>query len=452
MRHRILLPAVVAVLSALMLVAVACGSGSSSSSSSNSPGAGGGGAAPTKPNTKIKGSLSMEAVWSGQEQTAFQKVLNAFEKLYPNVTVKFTSAGNQLPTVLSTAVAGGNPPDLAALPQPGLMKQFVSRGALKPIDFAKSVIKANYTPSSVQLGTVNGHLYGLFFKGANKSTVWYNVPVFKSAGVTPPKSWTQLLADAKTIKASGVPAYSVGADVGWPLTDLFENIYLRSAGPAMYDKLTNHQIKWTDPSVATALKDMAQILGDTSNIYGGTSGALQTDFPTSVTNVFSSPPKAAMVFEADFVESVITSSTKAKPKTGFNYFPFPSINGQGAKYVLAGGDIVTMFKSSPAAQALVKYLATPQAAEIWAKQGGFSSPNKNVPASVYTDPIGRRAAIALATAPVVKYDMSDQQPAAFGSTTGQGEWQIFINFLKNPSNITGTQQALESAAAKAYGK
>jgi alpha-glucoside transport system substrate-binding protein len=427
----------------LSLVAAACGSAGASSSSS-SPSTSG-------VNTSVSGNISMMAVWSGQEQTSFQQVLNAFHKLYPNVKVTFTSAGNQLPTVLSTAVAGGNPPDIAVLPQPGLMKQFVSRGVLKPIDFAKSVISANFNSSWVNLGTVNGHLYGLFFKGANKSTVWYNVPAFKSAGITPPTSWTQLLADAKTLKASGIPAYSIGADVGWPLTDLFENIYLRTAGPAMYDKLTNHQIPWTDPSVTTALKDMAQVLGDTSNIYGGTSGALQTDFPTSVTNVFSNPPKAAMAFEADFVESVITSSTKAQPGTGFNYFPFPSVKSVGGNYVVAGGDVVTMFKDSPAAEALIKYLATPQAAEIWAKLGGFSSPNKNVPASVYTDPIGRQAAVALATSPVVRYDMSDQQPAAFGSTVGQGEWKIFTDFLRNPSNVSAIQQALEAAAKAAYG-
>ena len=197
---------------------------------------------------------------------------------------------------------------------------------------------------------MNGHLYGVLFKAANKSTVWYNVPAFKNAGITPPTTWTQLLADAKTLKASGVTPYSVGADVGWPITDLFENIYLRTAGPAMYHKLTNHQIPWTDPSVTTALKDMQQIFGNSSYIYGGNGGAATTDFPTSVTNVFTNPPKAAMVFEADFVESVITSSTKAAPTTGFDYFPFPSINGVGGNYVEAGGDIVTMFKSSPAAQ------------------------------------------------------------------------------------------------------
>jgi alpha-glucoside transport system substrate-binding protein len=441
-RHTRLLLSVFAI-AAIAAVAAGCG---------KSPSSAGAATPSSSANTSVSGTISMMAVWSGQEQTSFQKVIAGFNKLYPNVKVNFTSGGNNLPQILSTAVTGGHPPDIAALPQPGLMKQFVASGALKPIDFAKSVVSQNFSPTVQNIGTVNGHLYGLLFKAANKSTVWYNVQAFKNAGITPPTTWTQLLADAKTLKASGVTPYSIGADVGWPITDLFENIYLRTAGPAMYQKLTNHQIPWTDPSVTTALKDMQQILGNSSYINGGNGGAATTDFPTSVSNVFTTPPKAAMVFEADFVESVITSSTSAKPTTGFNYFPFPSINGTGGNYVEAGGDIVTMFKDSPAARAFIDYLATPQAAEIWARLGGFSSANKNVPASVYTDPIGRRAAVALATAPVVVYDMSDQQPAAFGSTTGQGEWQIFTNFLKNPSNISGTQKALEAAAAAAYKK
>ena len=54
---------------------------------------------------------------------------------------------------------------------------------------------------------------------------------------------------------------------------------------------------------------MGQILGDTANIAGGTSGALQTDFPTSVTNVFAKTPKAAMVIEGDFVPGVVARRT-----------------------------------------------------------------------------------------------------------------------------------------------
>jgi alpha-glucoside transport system substrate-binding protein len=433
-----------ALLAAVTLIAVGCGSSAKGTNTSPSTGA--------TANTNVSGNVSIMAIWSGQEQKSFQAVIDAFNNVYPNVKVKFTSGGNELPTVLSTAVQGGNPPSLAAVSQPGLIKEFADRGVLKPLDFAKSTIAANYSPDYLKLMTFNGNLYGLVFKGTNKSTVWYNVKAFNDAGVTPPADWTSLLQDAKTLRASGVKAYSIGADVGWPPTDLFENIYLRTAGPDMYDKLTAHEIPWTDPSVTTALNDMAQIYGDTGNIVGGTSTAVQTDFPTSVTNVYTDPPKGAMVFEGDFVESVITTSSSAKPGTGFNFFPFPTIDGAGKGYVVGAGDTIIMFKDTPATRAFVTYLATPQAAEVWAKRGGFSSPNKNVPASAYTDPIGRAAAVALADASTVRFDMSDQAPAAFGGTVGQGEWKIMTDFLKNPSDIQGTQQALEAAAAKAYGK
>jgi ABC-type glycerol-3-phosphate transport system substrate-binding protein len=390
----------------------------------------------------------MIGIWTGPEQKSMQAVINAFQKKFPNVKVKYTSGGDNTPTILSTAVQGGNPPDLAAVGQPGLVVDFARRGALKPITFARPVIARNYTASWLKLGTVNGKLYGLFFKGANKSTVWYSVPAFKNAGVKAPKSFTALVAAAKTLRASGTPAYSIGGADGWTLTDLFENIYLRQAGPANYDKLTSHDIKWTHPSVKAALRTMGQILGDTNNIYGGTSGALQMDFPTSVANVFSKPPKAAMVLEGDFVPGV-GSTSPAKPITDFNVFPFPAV-GTSSPSVVGGGDTVVMFKDTPAGRAFVSYLATAEAATVWAKRGGFSSPNKNVKPSAYKDPLNRATATALARAKTFRFDLSDLQPSAFGGTVGQGLFKLFQDFLKSPSNVNGIAAQMEAAAAKAF--
>jgi ABC-type glycerol-3-phosphate transport system substrate-binding protein len=328
------------------------------------------------------------------------------------------------------------------------VREFASKGQLKPLTFAAPVIRANYGPNGIALGSANGKLYGLFFKAANKSTVWYNVKAFKTAGVKPPKTWPQLLAAAKTIRGSGLTAYAIGGSEGWTLTDLFENIYLRTAGPVKYDQLTDHKIKWTDPSVKKALGFMAQILGDTSNIPGGASAALQTGFPQSVDQVLTKSPKAAMVIEGDFVPGVATTKG-LKPFVDYNMFSFPSINGSPPS-VVTGGDTVVMFKDSPAARAWITYLATPEASTIWAKRGGFTSPNRKVPLSAYSDALTRASAKALVTASVSRFDLSDLEPAAFGATTGQGEWKIFQDFLKNPKNINGTASALESAAAKAF--
>jgi alpha-glucoside transport system substrate-binding protein len=429
------------------VVAVAAGCG----------GGGGGGKSTTSTtstssvNTSVSGTVKFWGIWAAAEQKDFQKVIAGFNKQYPNVKVTYQSKGNDIPTILATAIAGGSPPDMADVAQPGLVTQLVQQGKLKPITYAKSVIDANFAPGFVKLGEVSGKLYALLFKASNKSTLWYNVPVFKQAGVKAPSTWTQMINDAKTIKASGTPAWSLCGASGWTLTDLFENIYLRLYGPAKYNDLSAHMLKWTDPSVTKALRDMAQIIGDTSNIYGGTSGALQTDYPTCVDYAFASPPKAAMVPEADFVAGEILQATKAKPNTGFNVVPFPAITpGADASAIETSGDEIITFRDTPAIEAFMKYLATAPAAEIWAKLGGFGTGNKNVPASVYPDAITRETEAPISTAKAAVFDMSDQQPTSFGGTTGQGEWGLFQQFLQHPTDISGIQQKLESAAAKAY--
>jgi alpha-glucoside transport system substrate-binding protein len=400
----------------------------------------------------VSGKISIIGKWTGPEQKSFEAVLDGFAKANPDVDIKYTGAGDNTPQVVSTALQGGNPPDLASLPQPGLMKQFAQRGSLKSIAFARGVIKTNYTPSWLTLGTVNGKLYGLFFKGSNKATVWYNVNTFKNAGVKTPATFDQFLKAAKTLRASGTRAYSIGGANGWILTDLFENIYLRQAGPAMYDKLASHKIKWTDASVKTALRTMAKIVGDANNIAGGVSGALQTQFATSVSNVFSNSPKAAMVIEGDFVPGAVATSNPLKPVTGYNVFTFPSLKPSTKDYVMGSGDVIVMFRDNPQTRALVKYLASAQAQSIWAALGGYTSPSKKVKPSVYKDPLNRKTAVALARATVFRYDLSDLQPAEFGATDGQGLWKLFQDFMQKPRDVNGIASKMEAAAAKAYKK
>jgi hypothetical protein len=186
---------------------------------------------------------------------------------------------------------------------------------------------------------------------------------------------------------------------------------------------------------------------------GGTSGALQYGFNDSVTNAFGTPSKAAIVFEGDFVSGVILSSTKSKAGTGYNVVPFPTIKpGPGATGVEVGGDLLVTFTDTPAVEAFVKFLATPAAANAWATQGGFATGNHNVNLSDFPTAIDKANQVAMGKAQSVVFDMSDEQPASFGATVGQGEWGIFQTFLKNPSNVNGIAQQLETAAAAAYKK
>ncbi|MEU9014179.1 extracellular solute-binding protein [Streptomyces sp. NPDC048479] len=394
--------------------------------------------------------IEVVAVWTGPEQENFTKVLKEFEKR-TGASVTFVPTQDAMLNYLGTKIAGGQPPDVALLQQVGALQQAVQRKWVKPLGAeAKAELAKNFTKGWQDLGAVGGTQYGVYFKAASKSLVWYNAKAFENAGASEPKTWKEFLSTAETISASGVTPVSVGGADGWTLTDWFENIYLSQAGPQKYDQLAKHQIKWTDPSVKTALTTLGELFGKPNLIAGGADGALQTEFPASVTQTFTGgeQPKGAMVFEGDFV-SVNIAQTDAKIGTDAKVFPFPAVGAEPP--VVTGGDAAVALKDSKGAQALLTFLASPDAAKIWAESGGFISPNKSLDISAYPNDVQRDIAKALiAAGDTFRFDMSDQMPQSFGGTPGKGEWKALQDFLKNPKNVAGTQQKLESDAAKAY--
>ncbi|MEU8622861.1 ABC transporter substrate-binding protein [Streptomyces sp. NPDC048623] len=436
-----------------VLAAAGCGGGSD----------GGDGPDKTAPKTSAPGApgvslpslkgekIAVAAVWTGPEQANFTKVLKEFEKR-TGATVTFVPAQDPIVNFLGTKIAGGSPPDVAMLPQVGAIQQAAAQKWLKPLGpEAKAQLTANYSKGWQDLGAVDGTSYGVYFKAANKSLVWYNTAAFEDAGVSEPKTWKDFLATAETISASGVAPVSVGGADGWTLTDWFENIYLSQAGPERYDQLAKHTIKWTDPSVAQALTTLGELFGKQNLIAGGADGALQTEFPMSVTQTFTGGDqgRAAMVFEGDF-SAVNIAETGAKIGTDAKVFPFPAV-GDGKAPVVTGGDAAVALKDTKGAQALLTFLASPDAARIWAAEGGFLSPNKALDPAAYPNEVQRTIAKALIdSGDAFRFDMSDQMPQSFGGTPGKGEWKTLQDFLKNPKDVAGAQARLEADAAKAY--
>jgi ABC-type sugar transport system, periplasmic component len=289
----------------------------------------------------------------------------------------------------------------------------------------------------------------VWFKASNKSTVWFNRAVLERAGLAPPTTWDGFQATAGALRAAGVVPLSVGGADGWTLTDWFENVFLRTAGADAYRRLAAHQIPWTDPSVRQALATLAQVLGRPEWLRGGTRGALEAGFADSVTRVFADPPEAAMVFEGDFVASVVAAETGADPSSVADFFDFPAIGASPPAVVAGGGDVAVLLSDTSVARALVTFLATPFAGEAWAAQGGFTSPNRGVDLSVYPDDVARRAARGLVEVDVV-FDLSDLQPPAFGGTPGQGLWKLLQEFVAEPGAIDRLTGELEAAANSAY--
>jgi ABC-type glycerol-3-phosphate transport system substrate-binding protein len=392
--------------------------------------------------------ISVLATWAGVEQERFTQVLDAFEER-TGAVVSYASSGHGMPAALAERFAAGNPPDVAFLPQPGLLAQLARSGRLQPLDDdTADLVGEHFAPALAALGSYDGRLYGVWFKAANKSLIWYDVGTFEAAGAVAPRNLDSLRLLVDRLSRKGIAAFAVSGGSGWTLTDWFENLYLRTAGRRAYDDLAAHRIRWTDPTVLQTLRLMSDLLAP-DHVAGGVATALRTRFEASVRQVFAPPSHAAMVAEGDFVAGAITGGTRASLGVDADAFPFPA-GADGVPVVVGGGDVAVLLRPSVAGRALLAYLATPAAAAIWAAAGGFLSPNLDLDLSVYPDELSRRSARQLLEAgPDFRFDLSDLQPSAFGGSDDYGMRAALRSFLLT-RDVGATAARLEREASAAY--
>ncbi len=334
-------------------------------------------------------------------------------------------------TVLTTRVDGGNAPDLAQLAQPGLMRTFAAEGKLVPLSgwFNTDQLAEDYIQSFIDLGSYEGELYGIFFKGDIKSIVWYPVQAFADNGYEVPTTWEELIALSDQIIADGngnpwCISIEHGDASGWVATDWLEDILLRTAPVEIYDQWVNHEIPFDHPEVLEAAEYMRQIWFTDGYVYGGNVGINATWVGDTQTPMFDPDgPKCWMHKQAAWIPAFWPEGTE--PGVDSAFFYFPPIEEEYGKPVLGGGDQFVMFDDRPEVRALLQYLATPEAAKPWIEAGGFVSPNRSVPLDWYTTYPNDELAQILQSADVFRFDASDQMPAEVGAGTfwsGMVDW------------------------------
>ena len=132
------------------------------------------------------------------------------------------------------------------------------------------------------------------------------------------------------------------------------------------------------------------------------------------------------------------------PGVDYATFPFPDIDPTYTDAVMGAGDMALMFHDSPGARALINYLITTDAAEIWIDCEGVS-PNRSVDFGLYPDPLHRAAAEALAEASIFRFDLTDQLPTELN----QYVWLAMQDMVTAAPNPAAMQAVLEGIEAKA---
>ncbi|MGC1527697.1 MAG: ABC transporter substrate-binding protein [Phormidesmis sp.] len=378
------------------------------------------------------GTVTVLGVIVGEQQAKLEAAFAPFEE-ETGIEVRYEGT-DAFTTLLPVRVDSGNAPDIAMFPQPGLMRSLAEEGALVPVTevLSRSELEAYYPDSWIELSTVNNDIYGIWYRSAVKSLVWYNPKEFAAAGYETPETWEEMIALSDKIVADGANPWCIGMESGnasgWPGTDWVEDIVLHTAGPEFYDQWVQHEVPFNAPEVQTAFGYFGDIAKTSRYVYGGKAGALSIPWGDSISGLFTETPQCYMQKQGNFISNFFPADVVIGEDIDF--FPTPVINPEYEKALLVAGDIFSMLNDTPEARKLMAYLATPTPHEIWAEQGGLLSANKQVDLSVYPDELSRKQAELLTTAEVVQFDASDAMPGAVGTGTF---WSGMMDFVAGAS-------------------
>jgi alpha-glucoside transport system substrate-binding protein len=400
---------------------------------------------------QLGGSVSVLGVWGGSEQDTFLSMVKPFEDA-TGVKIEYTGT-RDLNAVLTTRVQGGNPPDLAGLPGPGQMAQYARAGNLVDLSsiLDMTTYDNEYAKTWSDLGTVDGKLVGIFIKASVKGLIWYDPKVWSADNYQIPATWDDMMTLSKQIADGGSTPWCValesGAASGWPGTDWLEDIVLRQSGEQTYNDWWQGKIAWTSPEIKQAWETWGQIVADPKMVYGGANTMLTTNFGNVGDGLFTTPPNCYMVHQASFITSFFEQNTPGvKAVQDYDFFPFPPFDASAPQSTEMAGDLFGMFNDTPQAEALIRYLTTPEAQAIWVKAGGAISPNKSVPLDLYPDALSMKAAQRLTGVDVAVFDASDMMPEAMNSAF----WQAILNYVQKPSDLDSILQNLDSVQSSAY--
>jgi alpha-glucoside transport system substrate-binding protein len=390
----------------------------------------------------LKGqTLTIFGPWRGEDETLAKSMFAYFEDA-TGVTVNYSSSENYEQQIVIDTQAG-SPPNIAILPQPGLLADLASKGFLTDLGEKNAAwMKDNYAAgqSWVDLGTYKGkdggnHFYGFSYKADLKSLVWYSPENFEDAGYEVPKTMEELKALTEKIAASGAKPWCIGLGsggaTGWPATDWVEDFMLRTQMPDVYDKWVKNEIPFNDPAVLGAIDEFGWFAKNDKYVDGGVAAVTSTDFRDSPKGLFTSPPKCYMHRQASFIPSFFPEGTKMGQDADFFYLPAYESKPDLGKPVLGAGTLVTITKDSPAAEAFIAWLETPIAHEVWMAQKSFLTPFKGVNADAYSNPQSKKMGEILTTATTFRFDASDMMPGKIGAGAF---WTGMIDYVGGKSS------------------
>ena len=367
-----------------------------------------------------------------------------------------------------------NLPDLAIVPQPGMVAELVDTGVVHPLPNAvNGNVEAGWDRHWIQVGIHASVPYAAPLMASVKSLVWYSPDAFKKAGYEVPGSWAELESLTRKVRADhpdgSVTPWCVGASdgesTGWVMTDWLEDAMLSTQGPGAYEAWASHRVPVDSSGAVEALDAVESLVLADRSVAGGrgsiisrtpeqagadlvkgsclmlhASSSFESLFPegTAITDVDGANPvtvqapsptggSAAGASDAaeDAGESAGAVASPTSKGAKVSAFVTPEAD-RGSDTVLVGTDYLVAFTRSDAANAVMGYLTSPDWARTRMAMGGVATAYQGVDPDLAPSDVGKRATRLLQSRETtVEMDASDSMPVGVGSSAlwlGLSRW------------------------------
>ena len=357
---------------------------------------------------------------------------------------------NQLPV----KIEAGSPPDIAYIPQPGLLNTLVDRfgDAVKPVgDAAEANVDEYYNEAWKGYGTVDEEYYAVPVGANAKSFVWYSPQLMTDGGYEIPTTLDELMdltekiaTDNPDVKPWCAGIESGGA-TGWPATDWLEDMMLRTVSPEDYDAWVTHEMPFNDPKVVEALDMAGAILKDEKYVnggYGGVQTIATTPFGDAGLPILEG--QCYLHRQASFYQANWPEGTDISEEGEVFAFYLPGKDTE-TKPLLVGGEFATAFADREEVQAFQAYLTSPEWSNEKAKasEAGWLSANKELDPANLKSPIDKLGFELLTDeSTVVRFDGSDLMPSAVGAGSF---WKGMVDWIALDKSTKDVLDSIESS-------
>ncbi len=337
------------------------------------------------------------------------------------IDVRYAGSANFVADLEYQVVEILSPPDIALVPQPGLVQKMFDDGHIVPVsDDTAEILGQNYDDAALDLGRVDGTLVGFPYRANLKSLVWYRPDVLTDLSFTPPNTMAELESQVQLIQERGPTPWCLGIEAqlqtGWPATDWVEDLIVRQAGPEVYNAWVAGAIPFSDTRIADAFSTFKALVLEPGRVTGGVSKVLSTGTQMGDDPLFSDPPGCVFYKQASFAYGWMPPGLELGPDGDIDFFVLPGTEAGTPAPVVAGADLAVSFSDKPEVAAVLEHLATPEAGRAWAQGGSYVSPRNDVNPASYYSPVDQAFAEVLLETETLVFDGSDAMPPRIGTT------------------------------------